>query len=79
MNTVMGPWQDLYPPAGGIIKYTTYGTTPCRRFVVSWYQQPMYACTSTLCTQQITIYETTILLIILFKLSPLAVGMEVDE
>ncbi|PHX82726.1 MAG: hypothetical protein CK539_03130 [Flavobacteriales bacterium] len=59
MNTVMGPWQDLYPPAGGTIKYTTYGTTPCRRFVVSWYQLPMYACTSTLCTQQITIYETT--------------------
>ena len=59
MNTIMGPWQDLYPPAGGTIKYTTYGTAPCRRFVVSWNQLPMYACTSTLCTQQITIYETT--------------------
>jgi gliding motility-associated-like protein len=58
-NAIMGPWQDLYPPGGGSIRYTTYGTAPCRRFVVSWYQLPMYSCTSTLLTQQITIYETT--------------------
>lgn len=59
MNTVMGPWQDLYPPGGGQIRYATYGTAPCRRFVVSWYQVPMYSCTTTLCTQQIVLYETT--------------------
>lgn len=58
-NGIGGPWQDLYPPGGGTIKYTTYGTAPCRRFVVSWYQLPMYSCTSTLLTQQITLYETT--------------------
>jgi hypothetical protein len=59
MNTVMGPWQDLYPPGGGTIRYTVYGAAPCRRFVVSWNQMPMYSCTSTLCTQQIVLYETT--------------------
>ena len=58
-NCIMGPWQDLYPPGGGTIRYTTYGTAPCRRFVVSWNQVPMYSCTTTLCTQQIVIYETT--------------------
>jgi len=58
-NGIGGPWQDLYPPGGGTIKYTTYGTAPCRRFVVSWYNLPMYSCTSTLLTQQITLYETT--------------------
>lgn len=58
-NAIGGPWQDLYPPAGGSIRYTTYGTAPCRRFVVSWYQLPMYSCTSTLLTQQVTLYETT--------------------
>jgi gliding motility-associated-like protein len=58
-NAIGGPWQDLYPPGGGTIKYTTYGSAPCRRFVVSWYQMPMYSCTSTLLTQQITLYETT--------------------
>jgi large repetitive protein len=59
VNSIMGPWQDLYPPGGGQIRYATYGSAPCRRFVVSWYQVPMYACTSTLCTQQLVLYETT--------------------
>ncbi len=59
MNTIMGPWHDLYPPGGGQVRYATYGTAPCRRFVVSWYQLPMYSCTSTLCTQQVVLYETT--------------------
>lgn len=59
MNTIMGPWQDLYPPGGGTIKYAVYGAAPCRRFVVSWYQVPMYSCTTTLCTQQLVLYETT--------------------
>jgi large repetitive protein len=59
MNTIMGPWQDLYPPGGGTIRYTTYGAAPCRRFVVSWNQLPMFACGTTLCTQQIVLYETT--------------------
>lgn len=58
-NGIGGPWQDLYPTGGGTIRYTTYGTAPCRRFVVSWYQMPMYSCTSTLLSQQITLHETT--------------------
>src|ERR1041385_5034681 len=36
-NTIMGPWQDLYPPGGGTIKWAVYGSAPCRRFVASWY------------------------------------------
>ncbi len=58
-NGIGGPWQDLYASIGGQIRYTTYGTAPCRRFVASWYQVPMYGCTGTLLTQQITLYETT--------------------
>ncbi|GAB4131798.1 MAG: hypothetical protein Fur0041_02510 [Bacteroidia bacterium] len=58
MNTIMGPWQDLNPSLGGQIRYATYGVAPCRRFVVSWYQVPMYSC-GTPATQQIILYETT--------------------
>jgi gliding motility-associated-like protein len=58
-NSIGGPWQDLYPPGGGTIKYITYGSAPCRRFVVSWNAMGMYGCFSTLCTQQIVLYETT--------------------
>src|SRR5665213_2664574 len=58
-NAVLGPWQDLYPPGGGTIKWALYGTAPCRRFVASWNAVAMYSCTTTHCTQQITLYETT--------------------
>lgn len=58
-TSIGGPWQDLYPPGGGTIKYITYGTAPCRRFVVSWNGIGMYGCFSTLNTQQLVLYETT--------------------
>ncbi len=58
VNCVMGPWQDLNPGVGGSVRYTTYGVAPCRRFVVSWFNVPMYSCGTPL-TQQITLYETT--------------------
>jgi large repetitive protein len=74
VNAIMGPWQDLYPPAGGQIRYITYGTAPCRRFVVSWYQVPMYSCTSTLCTQQIVLYETTNIIDNFIQTKPLCSG-----
>jgi len=57
-NCIMGPWQDLNLSVGGQIRYTTYGVAPCRRFVVSWFQVPMYSCGTPL-TQQIILYETT--------------------
>jgi large repetitive protein len=58
INAIMGPWQDLNPGVGGSVRYTTYGVAPCRRFVVSWFNVPMFSC-GTPATQQITIYETT--------------------
>ena len=57
-TAVMGPWQDLNPAVGGSVRYTTYGVAPCRRFVVSWFNVPMFSC-GTPATQQITLYETT--------------------
>jgi gliding motility-associated-like protein len=73
-NTIMTPWQDLYLPAGGSLKYTTYGSTPCRRFVVSWNAVPMYACNATLCTQQIVLYETTNIIDNFIQTKPLCAG-----
>jgi gliding motility-associated-like protein len=58
-NSIGGPWHDLYPPGGGTIKYITYGSAPCRRFVVSWSAMGMFSCWATLGTQQIVLYETT--------------------
>jgi gliding motility-associated-like protein len=58
MNSIMGPWHDLNPGLGGSIRYATYGTAPCRRFVVSWNAVPMFSC-GTPVTQQLVLYETT--------------------
>lgn len=58
-NSICGPWHDLNPQVGGTIKYTTYGATPCRRFVVSWNAVAMFGCGAQLNTQQIVLYETT--------------------
>jgi gliding motility-associated-like protein len=59
MNCIMGPWQDINPGIGGTIKWAVYGTAPCRRLVISYYQVPMFSCTSQLYSSQIKIYETT--------------------
>lgn len=68
-NCIMGPWQDLDPTFQGDIYYSIIGTYPCRQFVVSWYQVPMFgdpnsvstgSCNNPLSqTQQIVLYETT--------------------
>ncbi len=59
MNCIMGPWQDINPGIGGTIRWTVYGTAPCRRLVISYYQIPMFSCTNQLYSSQIKIYETT--------------------
>ncbi len=60
-DAVMGPWNDLYPPNGGTIKYAVYGTAPNRRFVISWDSVHLFI--SGTCngftSEQIVLHETT--------------------
>ncbi|WP_437925629.1 PKD domain-containing protein [Sorangium sp. So ce291] len=35
-QTIAPFWDDLYPPAGGGVRYETLGSAPARRFVVQW-------------------------------------------
>lgn len=66
-NSIMGPYHDIDPSLGGAIKYQIIGTAPCRIFVVSYYQVPMFddvfligSCWGTTkATHQIVLYETT--------------------
>jgi uncharacterized repeat protein (TIGR01451 family) len=58
-QSIMSPWQDIDPSNGGTIKYAVNGVAPFRRFVVSFYQIPMYSCTSNLFSQQVILYEST--------------------
>lgn len=66
-NCIMGPYHDIDPSLGGTIKYQITGSAPCRTFVVSFNNIPMYDsndpssnCSSTTdATHQIVLYETT--------------------
>lgn len=66
-NVIMGAYHDIDPTLGGTIKYQIIGSAPCRIFVVSWNNVPMYddvfligSCWNVpKATHQIAIYETT--------------------
>ncbi len=56
--SIMAPYQDINPGAGGEIRYATYGVPPYRRFVVSYDEVPMFSCTDFLFTNQMVLYES---------------------
>jgi gliding motility-associated-like protein len=58
-NCIMGPWQDWWSNLNGIgnISYQTSGVYPNRKLIVSYYQLPMFQCTSLLGTFQIILNE----------------------
>jgi hypothetical protein len=61
-NSILGPWQDLYPPAAVAPAgdpLSDLGVSPNRRFVVSYSNVPMFSCTNLTNTIQIVLYEGT--------------------
>lgn len=68
-NAILAPWTDINPAstatlATTAIRYTTLGTAPNRRFIVSWENVPMFssACetvTTMDMTSQVKLFETS--------------------
>ncbi len=58
-KTIMAPMSDLNPGMGGSITYDVHGVAPYRRFIVSYYQVPMFSCSTILFSEQVILYETT--------------------
>jgi gliding motility-associated-like protein len=56
-NSIMGPWQDINPALGGIIRYNVVGTAPNRIFTVEYCSVPMFNCTSLSFSSQIQLHE----------------------
>jgi gliding motility-associated-like protein len=56
MNSIM-VYHDMNPSLGGSYNLATYGTAPNRIFVVSWYNVPLFSCTTLQASQQIVFYE----------------------
>lgn len=58
-NLIALPWNDLYPPAGGTVRYETTGVSPNRVLVVS-FNGIGHCCSLTdVVTSQVKIFETT--------------------
>lgn len=58
-NCILGCYNDIFVPAGGLITYGVAGTAPYRRFVVNFCTVSLYQCTSTKESFQMVLYETT--------------------
>lgn len=61
MNSIMAPWHDIDPSVGvtADINWQIYGTAPCREFVVSWANVPMFQCNNMSATSQLVLHEST--------------------
>jgi len=75
INAIMGPYHDIDPSIGSSsdTRYNTYGVAPCREFVISWYNVPMFysPCNSMLASQQIVLHENTNIIDIYIANKPL--------
>ncbi len=69
-NVIMADWEDLLPGSANI-RYTTIGTAPNRKLVVSFNQVPHYSCGSNLHTFQFVLEETTNIIDINYLSKPL--------
>lgn len=59
-NTIFGVYQDINPALGGTIGWELITlNTGCRALVASWKNIPMYACSSSLYTGMMVLYENT--------------------
>lgn len=74
LNCIMGAYYDIDPGEGGNISWAVYGTAPCRTFVVSWANVPLFDashCPGLIGTQQIVLYESTYAIDIFIQSRPL--------
>jgi hypothetical protein len=56
LNAILADWEDLLPGSSNI-RYTTIGTSPNRKLVVSFNQVPHYSCNTNLHTFQFVLFE----------------------
>ncbi len=74
LNSIMGPVHDIDPGVSGSILWAQYGVAPCRVFVVSFTNIPMFSCTNLISTQQIALYETTNIIEVYIQNKPICSG-----
>jgi hypothetical protein len=70
MNSILADWEDLLP-GGSNIYYTTIGTAPNKKLVVSFNNVPHYGCNTNLHTFQFVLNETSGVIDINYQSKPL--------
>jgi hypothetical protein len=58
-RSMIGLYHDIDPSLGGEVRYGVYGSFPCRRYVINFFQVPHYNCPLQRSTFQIVLYEFT--------------------
>lgn len=58
-QAIIACWQDFDPGSGGNVRYTTTGTAPNRRFIISWNNVAFFSTCATTSSFQIHLFETT--------------------
>lgn len=62
-TAIMGAYHDIDPSASPLptrrIEYNVFGTAPCRKFVVSFFDIKMFSCTNLICSEQMVLHEST--------------------
>lgn len=72
-NVIMADWEDLYPGSANIY-YTTVGTSPNRKLIVSFNAVPHYGCRTNLHTFQFVLYESSNVIDVYYQDKPLCSG-----
>lgn len=76
--SIMGAYHDIYPilTAGGSrrIEYSIVGTAPCRKFVTSFFNVPMYSCNNDWASEQIVLHESTGIIDVFIGRKPVCIG-----
>ena len=74
-NCIMSPKQDQLGGAGvGTFSYATYGSAPCRTFVISYDSITMFSCTSLYTSQQIVLHEGSNAIDVFIRDKPICSG-----
>jgi hypothetical protein len=58
-RSILAPFQDIDPSVSGAVYYDVRGVAPYRRFIISYFEVPMFSCTAMLFSEQVILYETT--------------------
>lgn len=70
LNAILADWEDLLPGSSNI-RYTTTGTSPNRKLIVSFNQVPHYGCNTNLHTFQFVLSEGSNVIDINYSAKPL--------